>query len=525
MLNFDPNSMLLDKRYLRSVWIFSLVSRAIVTFALGALFSDTFRTGCKGILPFLYDNALSHVFLIYLAIVILLSVVPTLWLLIRLRHGKKFDALNVFGLVLAISGLLLSVVPSLASAEFRAQLFTAIHFARQETFWRQHLFTVIVFVVFVTLWGPVLLLVTKRFSIRSKLYEAIFWASHRHETHIQKAVKRASGENTSPLTLKMIVAVINSYSLAASKLVEYGTSIPLMPGNFDVYAQCVKGILDFLSESDDVEGGFVFTLLKRPVSSWYNPLTAHIEEGNVSGDAVFTRPWWEDYKLRVAALKNSQKSGKLSMKRLILQRKIHNAVDRNVEAFYLLTDGNHKKHVDAVDLDNIPSFVVVPGGPDTRLLPEIDLMVRAHRDLWPDDAQLHLIGEYNGFEKGRRPSATKWTNLINHFQDAYHSKSVNAEKASTGNRLGIFYGYIKSVEPDFRGYARNFDDLFLVKVKRRGEDEFEQFGIAFIDDKTGDEVGIRFLDRAEIEKMVRAFEKQWQYEGTVDKFCFCEEAV
>ena len=135
---------------------------------------------------------------------------------------------------------------------------------------------------------------------------------------------------------------------------------------------------------------------------------------------------------------------------------------------------------------------------------------------------VHLIGEYKATGERQRVNEDKWTSLITHFQDAYHSKSVKAEKSSTGNTGGIFYGYIKSIEPDFYSYAKNYDDLFLVKIETRGA-QTELFGIAFIDDKTGDEVGIRFLDNPEIKRMGEAFEKQWNYQGTVDKFVFCSE--
>lgn len=508
-------------------WWLGVLTRAIVTLAILALFSDRYRASCKKVWPFVVDNGLLHVLLAYIVLAVLLTLISSIWFVRRLKQGRGLDSVTLISLGLAFLGIASSIIPSLSSDAFRNQLIASLKFLFDKPFWQHHLITIGVFIVIISLWGPLLILLIARITGRYPLLDAFFRASYRHESHLEDVVARSLGPNTSPLNLNLITTVINSYSSSASKLVQYGSKAPLLPGNFDIYAQCVKGILDFLSDTDQIEYVSIFTLLKRPIWSWYNPLSTKIDGGNGVGEAVFTRDWWEKYKIRVAALKDEQRDpGKLRMKRLILQQSSNGSMNNEVpQRFFVLTNGRAKKHVNSLPLADLPTFATVKGGPDMHLLPEIERMATAHRDFWPEAAQLHLIGEYAATIEGAIPSPRQWTGLIGHFEDSYHSKSVKIEKASSGNPGGIFYGYIKTIERDFRWYARNYEDLFLVKLKPKKEDSFELFGIAFIDDKTGDEVGIRFLTSDEVSRMGSAFEKQWSYEGTVDTFCFCEERV
>jgi hypothetical protein len=507
-------------KYFNYLWKLGIVSRLIVTAFILSLFSTHVRKSCKELWPFVKANGTSHLYLAYLVLALTAFVGGLVWFVRRLKRGKGFDPTTILSLVLSLLGILPSIFLS-------GQMSAALNFARRKDFWQHHTITGVVLGVTLCLWGPVIIALYDRLSVRSELNEALLRASFQHQDHIQEAVSRAAGARPTPLVVRLFAAVIQSYSTAASHLAQYGTEAPLLPGTFDTYAQCVKGILDFVTNSREVKTVSIYTLLKRPIWHWYNPLTAPVNGSGQVGEAAFTRSWWETYKLNVAALKDQSAAPKLTMKRLILQHSPeYSDSDAVSESFYLLTNGRGaRKHVEPYSLNELPAVVTKPGSKDMHLLPEIERMVNAHADDRPEGAKVHLIGEYKATAQKQKVTVNpdKWTSLITHFQDAYHSKSVKAEKFSTGNTSGIFYGYIKSIEADFYSYAKNYDDLFLVKIGTRGASQTELFGIAFIDDKTGDEVGIRFLDTDEIKRMGEAFEKQWNYQGTVDKFVFCSE--
>lgn len=513
-------------KHLTRLWKLGLVSRAIVTAFILSLLIAPVRRSCRELLPFIWSTWTAHLYLAFLLITFGVTAASILWFIVRWRRGKGFDTLSILSLALAFVGILASIVPSFSSAEFRNQLGAAIAFSGQRQFWHHHIVTIVLILVTLSLWGPVIIALANRLSVRSKLNQALLLASFRHQDHIEEAVAKAAGAHPSPLDVQLYATVVESYSTAAAHLAQYGTEAPLLPGTFDTYAQCVKGILDFVTRASHVPTVSIYTLLKRPVWDWYNPLTAMVNGDDGVTAAAFTRPWWERYKLNVAQLKNQRGPGqKLRMKRLVLQWPPNNSDSSSVaKSLFLLTNGNARTHVEPYALDDVPKVGRVEGTPEMHLLPEIERIINANADDRPEHARVHVIGEYQAAKPKQVPSKRFWTNLINHFQDAYHSKSVKAERQSTGSLRGIFYGYVKSIEPDFYAYAKNYDDLFLVKLHLvDGSDEL--FGIAFIDDKTGDEVGIRFLDNEEIQRMGQAFEKQWNYVGTVEQFVFCTDQV
>ncbi|HEY0405178.1 MAG TPA: hypothetical protein VGC89_05595 [Pyrinomonadaceae bacterium] len=386
-------------------------------------------------------------------------------------------------------------------------------------------------------WGAITPVLKKR-RLRNRptfdVHASVVRATDKMRDHVERAAVDALGSAPSPLATKLAASVIDTYGQASSNLAQYETRDLMLMGNFSIYAQCVKGMLDCVSATPKIKEACIYTLLRRPLIHWYNPLAKYLPLEGDMGNGVFTRPWWESYKARVAGLSSKQKGVRFSMKRLILQqRETDAAAQDGVPHLYVYTDGVEKNHRDGLPLRDLPPFSRdaddKPQFPHMSLLPEINRMAAATQDVWPKDARLHLIGRWDASQapRGQKPSRRKWTPLVEHFQDAYHTKSVKAELTHKGKQDGIFYGYIKKLQADFRDYAYMYEDIFLIKIKKDDREENDEyFGVAFIDEKTGDEVGIRFLVKNEVEGMVGAFEKQWGFRGgTVENFCYCEEVV
>ncbi|MDD5260307.1 MAG: hypothetical protein PHD76_00510 [Methylacidiphilales bacterium] len=296
--------------------------------------------------------------------------------------------------------------------------------------------------------------------------------------------------------------LIEELHLAAQVLQNYLRQLPeqinpssrrlLLPANFEVYAECVKSILEIVTACNPRHPGTirVWTHLCKPIRRWYN-LSESVSSRNDGTLFVYAHsyPWWEEYKQSVQKLRLKDKR---DQKKIIQMRRIVSCGDNGETKREFLYNINNSAVLTVNDAAKI-SF----NGRCPKLLSEVNEAIRlkAAHATYP----LYLIGKCNCAHQHHYP---QWVSLGEHFNDEYHDAVIPQSGFVCGSETkGVYCVYDDQPADQYE-----YEDVFLVNMEPVGG---SLFGIAFYRDKVNNLSGIVFLTDEEINKEMKELQDIW----------------
>lgn len=160
---------------------------------------------------------------------------------------------------------------------------------------------------------------------------------------------------------KLAAVALREYMNVLSHLEVGFDHLPLLPASFQMYAQCVGGIMDALMSQF---GDFmqISTFLSQPLARWYN--LQEIQIPNV-GITTFTTKEWEDYKGCIRRLKDAWQSKNADSPRIQLRRFVSRAtIDAQSQLCVYVGDNTaaNALRVDAARMiaNRLPKSLVLP---------------------------------------------------------------------------------------------------------------------------------------------------------------------
>jgi hypothetical protein len=277
----------------------------------------------------------------------------------------------------------------------------------------------------------------------------------------------------------LVTAMLEQYLEQLSECQVRETAARLLPANFEMYAFCVKAILNEITSlfaQDRQRTVYVTTVLTEPLERWYN-----ISTQTVRGQkCAFTLRQWEDYKSDIAQLKvgqHQQPQHCIQFRRILVPKP-------REKRLYVYGQGDNVKALTPV----VARRVRLPR--NFSLLEEI----ANSRDLLGNQVEMYLIGYFDG----ENTFTEDWYDLGWHFETAYHDAVLPVAQFADDAK-GVYLAYAHN-------WQSFYSDVFIVDI---GRDE-GKFGIAFHVDEQRCLSGILVLSDQLIEQLKPKVDELWK---------------
>jgi hypothetical protein len=301
---------------------------------------------------------------------------------------------------------------------------------------------------------------------------------------------------------------------------------PLLPGNFEAYANCVQEVMarvDHLIDEDIIQKATVYTHFARTIFEWYNPFLRIVRNGNGPPALVsYTVEWWEQYKNFMHRYKLPQNGRNILVYRLIAHpARISTALGEIIELGDQTTFAQRyfvpERKTDIFTMPpDVSDFIAKYGREAVADQYRLFQLIRTEKALYGNGldkiARIHCIAE----PPNLGADSHDWMSLVADFESAHHTNAFRADE--TYDLGGCYYAYTSG-----NGLLLNaFADVFVVEMDRNhmGETIKEYFGVALQMDGFNDAEGIKILQTAESTRFTASFIRELHKASPT--FCFAE---
>ena len=259
----------------------------------------------------------------------------------------------------------------------------------------------------------------------------------------------------------------------------------ILLSNFRIYAQCVAEILNQLVTKEYNKDIIVWTFLDKPIWQWYNMILVS------DGKTYVTEKFWENYKEQMRNIKNQNKIqfNRLTHKDEYIEKK---------NLFY---------HKDLLMIKNINNLF---NKYDQNKLNNCHF-INKYDNLANTDYNKY---SYYIMYTGEKPIDDNWKNLIEDFEDLYHTRVVNGNTPIYSEK-GCFLKYISDVKRVGVNYSyvKHYNDIFIVQSNLNpSHDVYNGFGIALKKDMSNDIIGVKLLTQNEVFYTLDWLKREWEKE-------------
>jgi hypothetical protein len=330
--------------------------------------------------------------------------------------------------------------------------------------------------------------------------------------HIASLLRKGRKETIDRSVFELSTAAVRQYLNLLCPLHDASeANVPILPGNFRIYARCVQEIMaqvDRLLERDDVSRATIYTYFPRTIFEWYNPfIKIELDDARRPNAVGYTEDWWEAYKRVMSRYKDTKNNKNVLLIRLMAHPSRFTTIERDKEIDFTGVTEKQFRDTYFVHASSLmePAIPVSPGEVDSHCalsgyLPVVPINPneRLYTGEFRENAQVHCILQRTA--GGIHASHLNWYPLLDHFVRAHHTSTYSKDNPPS---CGCYVSFSKTAVFPWGKFA----DVFVVALEtdhKKGTDT-ELFGVALQTDGFNDAEGIRFLRTGEIKKFIDDF--------------------